>query len=113
MQELQKGVQDRILKQYMEFWDDPSLRDVSQDTGIQLTRVFRLMNGSPMKLEEYLIFRGKIAEKMKLECAFSALARECEDQLSIKTLLELSQFLKRALKQNKMKNSNIKILRTA
>lgn len=105
--------QKRILQQYMELSGQPTLRVVSKDTGIQLTRVFRLINGSQMRLDEYLVFRKKVQEKIKMECAFQALAQECEDELSLQTLFNLSRELRRALKQSRLKQENIKHLQIA
>ncbi len=105
--------QKEILEQYMAVNNNPTLRWVAKDTSIQLSRVFRIMNESPMKLDEYLVFRKKIMEKMKLNQYFSVLAMECENKLSLSSIETLAQFMKRALKQKRIKNSNIKYIKSA
>ncbi len=50
------SLQKKILQQYRVLYPHQSLRDISKKTGIQLTRVFRLFNGAPMKLNEYEVF---------------------------------------------------------
>ena len=42
---------------------EPTLKKIAADTGIQITRVFRLFNGSTMKLSEYQIFQHRVKEK--------------------------------------------------
>jgi hypothetical protein len=46
----------------MEIKGSPSLKIISEDTGIQITRVFRLFNGYEMKLSEYEVFKLKVDE---------------------------------------------------
>ena len=105
--------QMEIIRQYMELNDNPTMRWISIDTGIQLTRVFRLINECQMKLEEYFIFRNKVMEKLNTDKDFSALAMECEDKLSVSSIAELSQLMKRALKQKRFLNSNVKYFQVA
>lgn len=46
-------LQNRILKEYRSIFPRFTLRETSAQTGIQLTRIFRLFNGSAMRLDEY------------------------------------------------------------
>lgn len=57
------SLQNRILKEYRQHYPQHTLREISHQTGIQLTRVFRLMNGSAMKLEEFESFSNAIGLK--------------------------------------------------
>ena len=102
-----------IIRQYMELNGNPTMRWMAEDTGIQLTRVFRLINKYQMRLEEYFVFRNKVMEKLNTEKCFQALAIECEDKLSVKSISELSQLMKRALKQKRFLNSNIEYFQAA
>lgn len=52
--------QESILKQYRRAFPDRTLKSISLDTGIQMTRVFRLFNGSEMKLKEYEAFERSL-----------------------------------------------------
>jgi|SaaInlStandDraft_2_1057019.scaffolds.fasta_scaffold414876_1 hypothetical protein len=105
--------QKEIIKQYMELNNNPTMRWVSADTGIQLTRVFRLMNGCLMKLDEYFAFKNKVIKKLSSSYSFSALAMQCEDKLSQASLAELSQYMKRSLKQKRFLDSNLSFIQTA
>lgn len=46
-------LQTRILEEFRSLYPRNTLRETSLQTGIQLTRVFRIYNGAPMKLAEY------------------------------------------------------------
>ena len=54
------SLQSRVLKEYRQHYPLHTLREISALTGIQLTRVFRLMNGAAMKLEEFELFNEAI-----------------------------------------------------
>ncbi len=90
-------LQKTILNQYMLLNNKPTLKKISADTGIQLTRVFRLFNGSTMKLSEFEIFNKKVKEKMGLTEGLEALAFECSLKLSPAAIKDLEVFLKRKI----------------
>ncbi len=90
-------LQKTILNQYMLLNNKPTLKKISADTGIQLTRVFRLFNGSTMKLSEFEIFNKKVKEKMGLTEGLEALAFECSLKLSPVAIKDLEVFLKRKI----------------
>jgi hypothetical protein len=50
-------LQNNVLNCYKEKFPNHTLKMISQRTGIQLTRVFRLFNGHEMKLSEYEAFQ--------------------------------------------------------
>jgi len=58
-------IQKTILNQYLLLNKKPTFKEIASDTGIQVTRVFRLFNGSTMKLSEYQIFNRKVKEKIE------------------------------------------------
>lgn len=90
-------LQTTILNQYMLLNNKPTLKKISMDTGIQLTRVFRLFNGSTMKLSEFEIFNKKVKEKMGLTDGLEAIALECSLKLSPAAIKDLEVFLKRKI----------------
>ncbi len=90
-------LQKTILSQYMLLNGKPTLKKISEDTGIQLTRVFRLFNGSTMKLSEYQVFNKKVKEKMGLTNGIEAIAFECSLKLSPDAIKDLESILKRKL----------------
>lgn len=50
-------LQNNVLNCYKAKFPNHTLKKISQRTGIQLTRVFRLFNGHEMKLSEYEAFQ--------------------------------------------------------
>ena len=56
-------LQQTVIKKYIELFPDQTLRKISEQTGIQQTRVFRILNGQEMKLAEYEKFREAIVSK--------------------------------------------------
>ena len=96
-------LQKTILKQYMLLNQDPTLKKISMETGIQQTRVFRLMNGSTMKLCEYEIFHKHVKEKMGLTNGLESLAQECFNKLSTESIRDIENFMCRKMAIWKMK----------
>jgi len=75
----------------------PTFKEIARDTGIQVTRVFRLFNGNTMKLSEYQIFSRKVKEKMGLTSGLEDIAFECSMKLSPESIKELEVYLKRKI----------------
>ena len=96
-------LQKTILGQYMLLNEGPTLKKIMIDTGIQITRVFRLFNGSTMKLSEYQIFQQKVKEKMGLTNTLEELARDCSLKLSPQAIKEIETDLKRKIEIWKIK----------
>lgn len=92
-----KEVQSGLLKTYMELKGSPSLREISEDTGIQITRVFRIFNGSEMKLKEYLIFKRKVDELSGVSLEVWDLIKELQGSLSPQRLKTVVKRMKRDL----------------
>lgn len=80
------GLQQRTLKQYMELRAQPSLRAIAAETGINQARVFRILNGSRMKLDEWEVF-NQIVEASLTD--MEKLARDCLNELSLEQLAEV------------------------
>ncbi len=76
---------------------NPTLKKISADTGIQLTRVFRLFNGSTMKLSEFQIFQQKVKEQMGLTDTLEAIAFECSMKLNPQAIKEIEIYLNRKM----------------
>ncbi|MAZ48328.1 MAG: hypothetical protein CME65_07175 [Halobacteriovoraceae bacterium] len=71
MSELQRAIIDSYKKKFPK----DKLRHISEKTSIQITRVFRILNGSEMKISEYEAFQNclsyneshlSLIEKLKL-----------------------------------------------
>lgn len=97
------NLQKLILKQYMLLKNEPTLRAIAAETGIQQTRIFRLMNGSKMKLSEYEIFHQKVKDSMGLSDGIEMLAHECFINLSKESISEIEAFMNRKLATWKLK----------
>lgn len=87
-------LQQRTLRQYMELKNQPGLRVIAQETGIQQTRVFRLLNGSRMRLDEWEIFNSIVEENLS---DLEKLARDCLNELSIDQLTHVQSVMKQKL----------------
>lgn len=55
-------LQQAIIKQYHQIFKNQTYRQIAEHTGIQMTRIFRIFNGAPMKLCEYETLYLKIQE---------------------------------------------------
>jgi hypothetical protein len=98
-------LQKIILGQYVLLNGDPTLKFISDDTGIQITRVFRLFNGSLMKLSEYQVFQQKVKVKMGLTNTLENIAFDCSLKLSPAAIKEIEIFLIRKMDLWKLKQT--------
>jgi len=97
-------LQKKLLKQYEQTFETPTLRKMSQDSGIQLTRLFRIFNGYQMKITEYEMIRKKVLERKGLVGNIEELAFNCSTKLSLEMNQEIESFLKRKLELWNLKN---------
>jgi hypothetical protein len=100
------SLQKAILKQYMELSGNPTLKVISEETGVQITRVFRLFNGSVMKLNEYLIFQDLVRKKLGFDLALEGLILECRNKLSIEGIKEVEAMIRRKIHYTDLLVSN-------
>lgn len=106
-------LQKTILSQYMLLNQEPTLKNVAADTGIQITRVFRLFNGCTMKLSEYQIFQHKVKEKMGLTDTLEELAFDCSLKLSPEAIKDIEIYLRRKMEIWKIKHASFQKIKTA
>ena len=92
------SLQKLVTKRYMHLNNNPTLRNIAKDTGVQITRTFRILNGAPMKLSEYEIFNQRIREKMNSVGRLENLVEECSLKLTPIEIDELNAFLNKKLK---------------
>ena len=95
--------ENELIVRFLEIFDDPTLKAISKMTGLNQTRVFRIINGAPMKLSEYFIFKKKINEKLGVLHYWVAM-EECLLKLPGKELRELEREFIRKLKINQLIN---------
>lgn len=99
------NLQEIIIKRYFEYFPKQSLREISAQTGIQITRVFRILNGSSMKLCEYEAFEEAIC-KIDLKSSktelFLNLSKDCLRHLSEAKISEFMHEMSQAVKIKKI-----------
>lgn len=96
-------LQKNMIEQYLLAHQQPSLKKISEDTQIQITRVFRILNGSKMKLSEYEIFHKKVKEKLGLESNLEKLAQDCFIHLNADSIREIESLMNRKMAVFKIK----------
>lgn len=99
-------LQKKVLEQYYKLTNKPTFKEISEDTGIQITRVFRLFNGAPMKLGEYEIFNKKVKDLTGMTSNLEEMAFECSIKLGSDAVKELEVYLMRKLQIWKLKKTN-------
>lgn len=87
------NLQKQMLRKYLEKFNGPTLKEIAETTGIQVTRVFRIFNGHEMKLSEYEIMNSKLANPTKESNELSHLASECMERLSPKNLKDIHDYI--------------------
>jgi hypothetical protein len=96
------SLQEITIKRYFDHYPKQSLREISANTDIQITRVFRLLNGAQMKLCEYEAFENAIAQKISSQHNatddFLKTTKECLRCLSESKLNEFLIEMKQSLK---------------
>ena len=90
--------QESVLRQYMMVSGNHSMKKIAKDTGLQISRIFRLFNGLEMKLKEYHLFYRKIQEYQGVEKNLSHLMELCILRLPPDSVKELEKMLIRKLK---------------
>lgn len=105
-EEIQK-VQSSLLQRYFELNNQPSFREIAQDTGIQQTRVFRIFNGQELKLNEYLIFKRRVDELSGMGGDFWDIAQELQKSLSSTKLKLVMRKLQREIQYSRLSNEKL------
>lgn len=97
------NLQKRIIRDFKEYYPNHTLKMISDETGIQITRVFRIFNGQEMKLKEFEALNEKIEEKKKTkDSELLNLVEEGLTLLSNETLNEIKFSLMRKLSMKKL-----------
>jgi hypothetical protein len=73
------SLQIRIIEQYKKVYPNQTLREISLTTGIQLTRIFRILNGSAMKLSEFEKFQEALDSRSTLKTKEAYLIKKIKD----------------------------------
>lgn len=96
-------LQDAIILSYKEKYPTDKLRHISEKTSIQITRVFRILNGSEMKISEYEAFENCLGDAEKhtdiLDDLKSILSEVSHDKKSFLKLMIQKEILKLKIAQ--------------
>lgn len=94
--------QDKLLARFKEVFGDPTYKEMSEISGINLTRIFRLNNGFEMKMGEYLKIKKCVDEKIATSSNIKFLFESCLEKLSVKVLKDLEVICARKLEMSEM-----------
>ncbi len=99
------SLQKRVTDFYLKINNYPTLKFISEDTGMQITRTFRILNGAPMKLTEFEIFQQKVKEKMEDRGMKELILEETWNDLGPEELSEINSFIQKKIKIKKIKGN--------
>ena len=101
------SLQKRILVEYKSAYPQQSLFEISQTTGIQVTRVFRLFKGASMRLKEYESMYDAVLKQQShatsIDCEFLQSAQKAIGILSPVIIDEMTQKIQHLIR---VKNFN-------
>lgn len=91
------SLQKKVFERYYAAVSNLTYKQISNETGIQITRVFRILNGSKMRLDEFQAVEQAIARHTQSSDTFEfmELARSCTEILSEDALNDLKNLLYR------------------
>ena len=104
-------LQTKTIQRYRMYFPQETLRQVSARTGIQITRVFRLFNGKPMKVGELEAFEKALDEKMAENPSFSRLNYSIQEVGSLLTdqeIAKVADYLERKVANKKFSRTYIR-----
>ncbi len=106
------SLQSSILHRYRLAFPDEPLRETSEKTGIQLTRVFRIINGSEMKLKEFEAFENALLNNSQAPTInqFMNLSKQSLECLSDKKIAYIMGQMAQAIQIHNVKNNNLRYL---
>lgn len=102
-------LQMRVINRYFKIFGKKTLKEISTHTGIQITRVFRILNGSEMKLSEFSVFYSLVNAKLGTAGELIESAMESRFLLSDGALSEMDDAFKRKIKLASILNHNKQI----
>lgn len=97
-------LQTRILKEYRSLYPHITLRETAAQTNINLTRIFRLYNGSAMKLEEYERFHEAVygASTKQGDGNFRRITEVISRNFNRDELIKVTEILERHVRWNQL-----------
>ncbi len=86
-------IQHQTISRYKVIFPKDKLRDMAKRTGINLTRIYRIMNGKLMKVSELEKFNSAINEKMNLNGEKIQILKSVEKAINIHSPEELRKII--------------------
>lgn len=93
------------IQRYRKTFPNDTLKVISSKTGIQLTRVFRIMNGKPMKVSELEIFENILGQRLgqnKRIMEFENIVKLAALDLTVRDIETIISYIERKLENNKI-----------
>ncbi len=106
-------LENKIIERYRQLFPKETLKESSARTGIQITRVYRLFLGKPMKVHELEAFEKAINEGMSTNPNHSRLTYVLEEASALLTneeLGKLADYFERRVENKKFVRSYIRPL---
>lgn len=94
--------QTKLLTRFKEIYKNPTYKEMSDISNINLTRIFRLNNGFEMKMSEYLKIKKCIDDKIAQSSNVQFVFNQCIENLSVNVLKEIEKFCSRKLEIKEM-----------
>jgi hypothetical protein len=86
-----------LLKRFNAEYGKLTYREMAEITGLNVSRLFRLQNGSAMKVSEMVVFKKLIGQKAYSENSLREIFEMCLEKMNLKTQRELELMLLRKL----------------
>ena len=99
------AARNHLFELYFFLAGRPTLRFMAQETGLQVSRIFRIMKRDNLKVTEWKKFSALVCAKLGLEKDLLALAEECLGKLERDDLQRILNFMERALFYAALKSS--------
>ena len=106
-------MQQTILNAYQKQFPSQTFQNISKQTGIQVTRIFRIFNGSEMKLGEYITFKSIIDQKRGADQKFQELFDHALMTLPNESLRELRSSLEKKKRIYQLKERSQTVYKAA
>ncbi|MCB9063096.1 MAG: hypothetical protein H6622_16350 [Halobacteriovoraceae bacterium] len=90
-------IQKNLLRQYMTLSNQPTLKEISVETGIQVSRVFRIFNGAEMKISEFMAFQKLVKIKNGMDSKLIELVEESSEVLPASILSGIENKIRRQI----------------
>ncbi len=100
------AIRNNLIELYFSLAHYPTLRGAAQETGIQVSRIFRIMKQGNLKVEEWKTFSKLACQKLGLEEDLLSLAETCLVQLKKEDLEDILHYMQRALRYGKILQEN-------